>query len=49
VLIKNSVYLGYGFIENSEQITNHEALEPFLIPQKDNVDVQKFLRRHMML
>ncbi|MFH4965438.1 exonuclease domain-containing protein [Gaetbulibacter sp. M235] len=44
VLIKNSVYLGYGFIDRSEQITNYEALENYLIPQKDNVDVQKILR-----
>lgn len=49
ILIKNGVYLGYGFIEGSEQINNQDELEPFLIPQKDNVDIQKFLRRHIML
>lgn len=38
----------YGFIENSEQITNSEALENYLIPQKDNIDVQKILRRQIM-
>ncbi|WP_418604332.1 hypothetical protein [Hwangdonia sp.] len=44
VLIKNSVYLGYGFIDKTEQISTAEELEAFLIPQKDNLDVQKILR-----
>ena len=44
VLIKNNVYLGYGFIECSEQIISKDDLENYLIPQKDNVDVQKILR-----
>ena len=44
VLIKNSVYLGYGFIDKSEQINSPEDLDTFLIPQKDNLDVQKILR-----
>jgi DNA polymerase-3 subunit epsilon len=45
VLVKNGVYLGYGFVARDIQITNPEALEAYLIPQKDNVDVQKVLRR----
>ncbi|AUP77539.1 exonuclease domain-containing protein [Flavivirga eckloniae] len=44
ILIKNGLYLGYGFIDNSEQITTTEDLENYLTPQKDNVDVQKILR-----
>ena len=44
VLIKDSTYLGYGFIDKSEQINSPEDLETFLIPQKDNLDVQKILR-----
>ncbi len=47
VLIKNSVYLGYGFIDKTEQINTPEALEAFLIPQKDNLDVQKILRKRL--
>lgn len=49
VLIKNSVYLGYGFIERSEQIISTEQLENYLNPQKDNVDVQKILRSYMSI
>jgi len=48
VLIKNGSYLGYGFIDRSEQITNSEALEPFLIPQNDNINVQMILRRVLL-
>lgn len=44
ILIENSTYRGYGFVDKSEQITNSTDLEPFLIPQKDNVDVQKILK-----
>lgn len=47
VLIKNNVYLGYGFLDKSEQINTPEDLENFLIPQKDNLDVQKILRAKM--
>lgn len=49
VLIKNNVYLGYGFIDRSEQVTNHETLKHYLIPQKDNVDVQKIIKRGLMV
>jgi DNA polymerase-3 subunit epsilon len=49
VLIKNNMYLGYGFIERSEQITANEQLETYLIPQKDNVDVQKILTRTLIV
>ena len=47
VLIKNNVYLGYGFLDKSEQINTAEDLENFLIPQKDNLDVQKILRKSL--
>ncbi|MEH6537596.1 MAG: exonuclease domain-containing protein [Psychroserpens sp.] len=44
ILIKDGTYLGYGFIDNSETINSEDELEHFLIPQKDNLDVQKILR-----
>ncbi len=44
VLIKDNIYLGYGFIDKSEQINNPEDLETFLIPQKENFDIWKILR-----
>ena len=44
VMIKNGDYLGYGFIDKAEQINHIDDLDSFLIPQKDNVDIQKILR-----
>jgi DNA polymerase-3 subunit epsilon len=48
VLVKESRYLGYGFIDKGETINSHDDLENFLIPQKDNVDVQKILRKRLV-
>ena len=44
IMIRNGVYCGYGFVDNSEQILNSAELEAFLIPQKENSDVQGILR-----
>lgn len=46
VLIKNGLYLGYGFVDRQEQINSTEDLDNFLIPQKDSLDVQQILRTH---
>lgn len=48
VLIKNGTYLGYGFIDKSEQITHQDELEHFLIKQKDNRDIQSILRNVLL-
>ena len=48
VLVKDSRYLGYGFIDKSETINSHDDLENFLIPQKDNIDIQKILRKRIV-
>ncbi|MDO6490886.1 MULTISPECIES: exonuclease domain-containing protein [unclassified Cellulophaga] len=44
VLLKNGTYMGYGFIDKTETIKNNEDIENYLIPQKDNLDIQKILR-----
>ena len=48
VIIKNGSYLGYGYIDKSEQITHENELEHFLIKQKDNSDVQSILRSELL-
>jgi len=48
VLIKNGLYLGYGFVDGTEQITSEEDLENYLIPQKDNADIQKIIRSKLV-
>jgi len=48
ILIKNGIYLGYGFIDKTESITHHDELETHLIKQKDNIDIQKILRNSLL-
>ena len=48
IMIKEGEYLGYGFIEKEVQINHVEELEDFLIPQKNNRDIQKILRPYIV-
>lgn len=48
ILIKNGLYLGYGFVDKSEQILNADALETFLIPQKETTEIQGILRKVLL-
>jgi len=45
IIVKNGLYLGYGFIDNDLQISHTDELEHHLIKQKDNIDVQRILRK----
>ena len=48
VMIKGGAYLGYGFIEKGETVNHIDDLEAFLIPQKNNMDIQKILRPRLL-
>ncbi|EDP97777.1 exonuclease domain-containing protein [Kordia algicida OT-1] len=48
VMVKNGLYLGYGFIDHDLQISHSDKLEHHLIKQKDNVDVQRILRKVLL-
>ena len=48
VIIKEGEYIGYGFIEKEVQINHAEELEDFLIPQKNNRDIQKILQPYIV-
>ncbi len=48
IIVKNGLYLGYGFIGNDLQISHTEELETHLIKQKDNVDVQRILKKVLL-
>jgi DNA polymerase-3 subunit epsilon len=48
VMIKGGAYAGYGFIEKGEAVNHIDDLEAFLIPQKNNMDIQKILRPLLM-
>ena len=45
IMIEKGTYLGYGFIDKTEHINTSEDFETFLIPQKDNRDIQKIIRK----
>ena len=47
VIIKQGIYMGYGFVERSASITSQTDLEAFLIPQLDNQDVQSILQSYL--
>ncbi len=48
VMIKNGDYLGYGFIDKEEAINHIDDLHAYLIPQKNNMDIQKILRPRLL-
>lgn len=48
IMIKGGDYLGYGFVDKTETINHLDDLEAYLIPQKDNIDIQKILRSRLM-
>ena len=48
ILVKDGLYLGYGFIEKDVQIQHQGELEHHLIKQKDNGDVQRILRKELL-
>jgi len=48
VMIKNGEYLGYGFIDKSEIINHSDDLHTYLIPQKNNMDIQKILKPYVL-
>ncbi|EPR70352.1 DNA polymerase III epsilon subunit [Winogradskyella psychrotolerans RS-3] len=48
VMVKNGDYLGYGFVDKEETINHIDDLDTFLIPQKNNMDIQKILRSRLL-
>ncbi|MFD0861994.1 exonuclease domain-containing protein [Sungkyunkwania multivorans] len=47
VLVKNGGYVGYGYIEKSATINSLEDIEGYILPQKDNEDVQRIIRWYL--
>jgi DNA polymerase-3 subunit epsilon len=48
IIVKNGLYLGYGFIDHDLQISHTDELESHLIKQKDNVDIQRILKKVLL-
>lgn len=45
ILIKDGDYKGYGFVQIPSKLNHIEELDNFLIPQKDNIDIQRILNK----
>ena len=46
-LILNGIYQGYGYIDKELELPIEEMYIPYLIPQKDNRDIQRILRSYL--
>jgi len=43
IVVKNGIYLGYGFIEKESSINSFNDLEPFIQLQKDTLEAQQII------
>ncbi|EAR02047.1 exonuclease domain-containing protein [Maribacter sp. HTCC2170] len=44
VMVKNGIYVGYGFIDKEVQINTNEDLEAYLIPQKNTLETERIIK-----
>jgi DNA polymerase-3 subunit epsilon len=44
VLVKEGIYLGYGFVNNEIEISSIESLEAFLVPQKHTTETISIIK-----
>ncbi|MDB2607100.1 exonuclease domain-containing protein [Zobellia sp.] len=47
ILVKNSAYRGYGFIEEQETITAEYELENFLVPQNNTLETESIIKTYL--
>ncbi len=47
VLVRNSVYSGYGFIEKETGLNSYADLEAFIIPQKNTVETESIIKSYL--
>lgn len=47
VLVKNSAYVGYGFIDQENTITADHELETFLVPQNNTLETESIIKSYM--
>ena len=48
IQIKDGNYIGYGFIASDIRITDNSQLEAYLIPQKNNFDTERILKKELL-
>ena len=47
VIIRNDLYVGYGFVEKDKDINSLEDLNAFLLPQKNTIDAQSIIKSYL--
>ncbi|SHJ79937.1 exonuclease domain-containing protein [Pseudozobellia thermophila] len=48
VVVRNSLYIGYGFIEKDASIRSHEDLDAFLVPQESTLEAESIIKSYMV-
>jgi DNA polymerase-3 subunit epsilon len=48
VLVKNSLYAGYGFIDKQEQLMGYTDLKSYLKPQKNTLESQRIVESYVI-
>lgn len=48
VVVKNSLYAGYGFIEKQEQLMGYTDIESYLKPQKNTLESQRIVESYVI-
>lgn len=49
IMVRNGIYLGYGFVDRSTDLSHIAVLENYLVPQKNSVDVWRILRKKLVV
>ena len=47
VIIKNSAYAGYGFVEKHLPIASYDDLEAFLVPQQNTLETESIIKSYL--
>jgi DNA polymerase-3 subunit epsilon len=47
VMLKNGIYMGYGFVDKDIQISTVEDLEAYLIPQKNTLETERIIQSYL--
>lgn len=47
MLVRNNIYIGYGFVQKDFDLNSTEDLNAFLIPQKNTIEIQSIIKSYL--
>ncbi len=47
VMLKDGIYMGYGFVDKDTQISTIDDLEAYLIPQKNTLETERIIQSYL--